>query len=438
MNRSLIICDRFIYGSLLAMVFFLPYSLAVIAICQGTMFGAWVCKRSLLSRMPGSQACARGFNLFHSSMGWSLIALALLIALTIPFSHYPALSTKKFFTRFLQQIFLMYLITETVHTRKRLCGFLVVLFSMLFFVTVDGMFQVATGTSFIYHTALSFGRLSGPMKHPNDLGTLIVSVLPLVLVCFITCRTCIPWASKGMMAALFLMLIISLGLTSSRGAWFSFAISMLVLGFSLKYKRLMLFIVLMLMIFSWIFGIRCLSTRIDMYSESMTHGPVMSPSWSNPLGLPSKYKPLDLFLGPSGRELYWETALEVIKKYPWYGCGYSAYVRTLEELHYARTEYPHNSLLHIAAELGIAGLLLYLWFFFTFCRQSWKLMRELAVKKDLYVLGCGLLSGILGWLIHSLLDTPWSSLQLSILLWLMIGVLFSLGFIKDEEVKTCL
>ena len=45
MNKYLIICDRVIYGALLVLVIFLPYSLAMIASCQGVIIGAWLAKR---------------------------------------------------------------------------------------------------------------------------------------------------------------------------------------------------------------------------------------------------------------------------------------------------------------------------------------------------------------------------------------------------------
>ena len=229
------------------------------------------------------------------------------------------------------------------------------------------------------------------------------------------------------MGVVFFVLVSALGLTSSRGAWVAFAVSMIVLGFYLRRRGVIAFIVTMLVLFFGVFGMYCLSTRIDIYPVPMTQGPAMKPTFTNPWGLPAQYDAFKILLGISGRELYWDTAIGVIKRYPWFGCGYSAYVQTLKDLQVGHTEYPHNSLLHITAELGIVGLCLYLWLFAALCMKAWRTLRAVFADRGLYVLGCGISCGLLAWMVHSLVDTPWSSLQLSILLWLMMGVLLSLN-----------
>jgi O-antigen ligase len=436
------------YGALLGMIFFLPYSLALIEACQLSMIVAWTLKRFLLYKMPARQDhCPSGFNLAPGSMAWPLIAIALLIVLTIPFSHCPALSTKKFFSRFLQQIFLMYVVTQIIHNRRRLYSVLSVLLLTLFFVIIDVMAQFIRGKSILYHTSLVLGRVTGPMKYSNDLGTLLATVLPVVLILMITYRRWVPLlgscyksAGRGisgggltLISILFFLLLIALGLTSSRGAWIAFAVGMITIGSCLKSYKVMALIFFVLVIFFWIFSMHCLSTRIDMYDVPMTQGPRLSPSFTNPLGLPPGYNALEILLGPSGRGSYWKTAINVIKHYPWFGCGYSAYVQTLRDLNAGHEEYPHNSLLQITVELGFLGLILYGWFFVTLCRQIKSTLRAVSLDRDLFLLGCGISSGILAWSIHSLLDTAWASLQLGVLWWLFIGILLSLGVISTNH-----
>jgi len=160
------------YGALLGMVFFLPYSFALIETCQITMIAAWAVRCYLSCRTPaGLDDRFPRSSFFSHSISWPLVAIALLIVLTMPFSHDPALTLKKFCSRFLQQVFLMYLFTEIVYSRKRLYGVLSVMLITLFFVTIDIMVQCTLGKSFVHHTHLIFGRVTGPMNHPNDLGT---------------------------------------------------------------------------------------------------------------------------------------------------------------------------------------------------------------------------------------------------------------------------
>ncbi len=407
MNKSLIICDRLMYGALLGMIWFIPYGRALIEACLLTMIIAWVAKHFLLFKDPLRHGLGRGFGFFSSGIGWPLIAIGLLIVLTIPFSHYPALSLKKFFSRYLQQILIMYCVAEIIHNRQRLYIVLTTLLLMVFFVSATALAEYVWGHS--HPASLFSGRVSGPMHEPNDLGTLLATVLPVALVFMIACR-------RWILSVLFLVLVIALGLTDSRGAWVAFAVSMVALGVCLKRLKLTVLIVLMLAAFFWAFGMYCLRTRPDLYNV------------------------FQLFSCSSGREIYWNTALSVIKKYPWFGCGYNAYVQTLKDLQVGHTEYPHSSLLHITAELGLVGLILYSWLFVALCLKIKNVLRAVSRERDLFLLGCGISCGILAWMIHSLLDTPWSSLQLGFLLWVLIGILMSLGILlpNHKGEKPCL
>ncbi len=422
------------YGALLATVFFLPYSFALIEIFQVTMIVAWGFKFFLLRKTP-VQRTSQGLNFISPGMVWSLTAVALLIVLTIPFSHYPAVSLKKFVTRFLQQIFLMYLVTEIVYDRKRLYGVLSMLLLTFFIVSVDIMIQCMGGKDIFHHTALIYGRVTGPMNHPNDLGTLLVTVLPVVLVLTVTSRIWIPllcksfnplWMGRVVISLLFLLLVVALGLTSSRGAWVAFAISMVTLGVYLKNYKLVIGMVLALGLFLGMFGMHCLNTRHDIYNFPIKQGSLIinQPSASNALGL---------LFDPNGRESYWSTSVDVIRHYPWFGCGYSAYTQTLKDMHAVHEDYPHNSLLHITAELGFAGLILYGWFFTAFWVQVKNVLDAISRERDLFLLGCGISAGILAWILHSLVDTAWASLQLGVLCWLFMGLLLSLKLLVSNN-----
>jgi O-antigen ligase len=409
------------YGSLLALIFFLPASYAMISILQGIIVALWLFKRVMLWKLS-PKASLSCFDIISNKMSLPVAAIGVLIALTIPFSQYPYVSFKKLFTRFLFQALLMFFIPEVINSRKRLRGVMTILLSVIFFVAVDCLFQYFCGYDFIHHSVINLGRVNGPMNQANDLGTLLVTVLPVVFVSILIARQRAP------MAFLFLILIGVLGLTDSRGAWFAFGLSMVALGLSLRHRKSVIFIILLLGMMVWLFGMYCLSTRVDIYQYmTPTHGPEMKPTWTNPWGLPAQYNAWQLLTAPSGRSGYWDTAMEVIKRYPWFGCGFNAYMKTVTDMNSSYMAYPHNSLLHITAELGLVGLVLYLWLFVALCWQIKNILTVVSRQRDLLLLGIGLSCGILAWLLHSLLDTPWSSLSLGLLLWIIIGILMSLA-----------
>jgi len=158
MNKALHICDRLMYGALLVLVLFIPYSLAMIEACLLMMIAAWVVKHWLLWKANSQQGFWAAYRFSPSGLEWPLIAIGFLIVVTVPSSHAPALSLKKFFSRFVQQAFLMYAVVEIIKTHRRLYWVMAALLLTLFVVNADILVQYVRGHSFIYHVPYSSRR----------------------------------------------------------------------------------------------------------------------------------------------------------------------------------------------------------------------------------------------------------------------------------------
>jgi O-antigen ligase len=124
--------------------------------------------------------------------------------------------------------------------------------------------------------------------------------------------------------------------------------------------------------------------------------------------------------------------MDIIKRFPFFGCGYNAYIQTLKKLTLYPVEYPHNSLLQIGAELGLIGLAAHLYFFISLFFYGLRTLKDMAHNSSMYILAVGVFLSIFAWLVHSFLDTPWQSLLLSILWWLLIGILLSLRTVAQH------
>ncbi len=423
MTDAIKVWDRVMFFALLVLIIFVPYSAAVTQGCLILIIVAWLVKHSLIWKSNPHQNIFSNLKFSPLSPAMPLLIIGLLIVLTIPWSHAPALSLKKFFSRFLQQVFLMYVIVEIIQSPKRLCRLLVFLMWTLLVVTVDVMLQYTLGHSFIFHKhTLLFQRVSGSMRHPNDLGTLLVTVLPVTITMLLTRGFWMPLLFKkqyilffsALGGILLCLILVSLGFTFSRGAWVAFIATMLGGCIFLQKYRWAALVIVLLVVFFWFFGVYFTNMRTDIFpKDSIEQNSVQ-------------------FLNPSQRIEYWQTAIEVIRRFPWFGCGYNTYIQTLQQLGLGPVEYPHNSLLHVTTELGIVGLLLYLWFFLALFFKGFKILNSLKFQYELYLLGCGIFFGIIAWLIHSLLDTPWESLQLSLLWWFFIGLLLSLEKVGQQ------
>ena len=126
----------------------------------------------------------------------------------------------------------------------------------------------------------------------------------------------------------------------------------------------------------------------------------------------------------------WKDTVTMIKERPVLGHGVNTYMRILEE--YNRDAkfnptYAHNSLLQLAAEIGILGLFYFLYILKNLFQYAIETLTGIRNKEEeVLLLGLGLFSGVLGFLVHSLFDTNLYSLQLVIYFWYMAGILVAL------------
>jgi len=138
---------------------------------------------------------------------------------------------------------------------------------------------------------------------------------------------------------------------------------------------------------------------------------------------------LTIFLVQNNRIEYWRRSLKIIKDYPLLGCGLNTYALVAGRYNIGWGGYPHNSYLQMAAEIGLVGVAVFLWMLFVLFRDSLRALRRIKTQ-ELQMLMCGLLTGLLGFLIHSFFDTNLYSVQLSSFLWVIMGVIVVLPKIE--------
>ena len=121
---------------------------------------------------------------------------------------------------------------------------------------------------------------------------------------------------------------------------------------------------------------------------------------------------------------YWQETLRIISKSPAFGVG-------LGNLTLSKTQYAHNFILQLWAEMGIIGVMSFLWFIFTVYTLNAK---TLQAKET-----AGLIAGISIFLLHNLLDFSFSLPEVNYLLWLVSGCLVAIssraGFISHPMTR---
>ncbi len=125
--------------------------------------------------------------------------------------------------------------------------------------------------------------------------------------------------------------------------------------------------------------------------------------------------------GDSDRFRYWLAAWKMISEHPFFGMGVGTFMANFSKfLPDSNISYAHNCYLQIWAETGIFALLSFWGFMVSFIYLG---IKRFIVSKDFLLLG--LLSGVVGFLVHSFFDTNLYSLRLAVLFWVWVGLLLA-------------
>ncbi len=116
----------------------------------------------------------------------------------------------------------------------------------------------------------------------------------------------------------------------------------------------------------------------------------------------------------------------MIRDRPFFGQGIGSFFWRLPAYsHHSFYENAHNYFLQIGAELGMVGLIAFLWLLVIIVKSGVSLFLQL---KDRYwkLLVGGLVGGILGFLLTCLADHPLLLLEMQFIFWLAAAILFTL------------
>lgn len=111
---------------------------------------------------------------------------------------------------------------------------------------------------------------------------------------------------------------------------------------------------------------------------------------------------------------YWEGALRIIKKSPIIGVG-------LGNFNLPQSRYAHNSYLQIWAEMGILGIISFLWLIVSILKISFKNLRNSPDRAKI----AAFIASSVAFLIHNFVEFSFFLPEVAILWWLITGLLLS-------------
>ncbi len=401
--------DRILFFLLCSLVFVLPVTNAGVEIASalGIIVLFWKWRASGLLRWCEGLPSRRVFLPLMLLLAWSL--------LSVLWSQNQLSSLKGFVGKSLQSVFLFLIAYGSVTSLKRIRILITVLLVSAGIIGLDSLGQYFWGNDFFVQASMSLGRVTASFKHPNDLGTyLLVMILPTLALVFIEGEKFFKVRSfrRGFHLlgwSIFLgVLAAAMGLTYSRGAWIATLAAFLVFMYFACRLRLIL------LACGIVFGIIFLPLLAQDRQVSF---------FSDVIGAPYT-------LGGSGRLVFWNDALRIIRDYPILGTGLNTYTLVIKDYADTWKAYPHNCYLQMAAELGFVGLAFFLWLLGVVALQVSRQILSMP-QQPLRWIGAAFFASWWGVLVHSGLDTTLYSSKLAALFWVLTGSL--LGFCKLQE-----
>lgn len=144
-----------------------------------------------------------------------------------------------------------------------------------------------------------------------------------------------------------------------------------------------------------------------------------------------------LLQGYSGnlRTQMWGETLEMLRPHWFLGAGLAAYQSTVAPYHVFRWAeiylYPHNIFLTLWSESGLLGLFSFTWLIILLFFAAAQIYRSPQLGKQIFSLA--MLSWIIIFLVHGLVDVPYFKNDLAVLFWAVVATLLFTRYTKNSD-----
>lgn len=283
---------------------------------------------------------------------------------------------------------------------------------------IDAIWQVSLGKDFIRGNALQdaigLPRATASFPGCNGLGVFLTSLTPLVFGLAIF--------NKNLRSRIFFSMAailggIGVGLTLSRGAGLGLFISLLLLSFINKNKVIVSALIILLLVFPFV-----MPKNIRDWAKRVNYNPVVMLTCETRIGI-------------------YRNTLKMISHHPFIGIGINTFSRSYGQYRDKEVEksnptadgyYAHNNFLHMAGEVGILGLGVFLVFLFVVLKGVWVSFRK---NTDPFIKGLSIsvFAAIIAYLINGLTETSLYYSRIVMIFWFLIGLGLALARSPKEE-----
>ncbi len=382
-------------GSLILLLFLLPFSKAAVEISFGLLLLGW-----LLEHLD---AASRRQTLWRTqALRPILLAMAgylIVCAASIFVSRHPQASLEGLVNKWLEYLLFTILVADASRKPQIRTWALIALSCSAALVAIEAISQEFLGKGLIRGYPLEmYARMTGPYENPIDLATYLMVIIPILVAWTLTQRSYLRWP----LALLLVVLIGCLGRTEASGAWLGLLIGLgavMLLDSRLRKAGLCVFAAMAIAASAWL---------------SFTGR------------LQQTFSPTEL--GTRDRWAMWQAAAGMIADRPILGHGLNTFMANYLDYWVSgerQPRYAHNCYLQVAAECGFLGLSFFLALLGSL---FWRLRERLqAMEPNARLIGLGLFAGLLAFVIQAAIDTNFYALRQAALFWTVAGLAIGLS-----------
>jgi putative inorganic carbon (HCO3(-)) transporter len=399
-NKILRFLDQVIYWSIIAFPFFMGVAPAPMNAFMGFIIAGFLLKKAIKRE-----------KLFNDTpVNLPLLIFFLITVISIVHSVDLKDTIKGGILRLLQFIAVFFVVAQEVKDKKHILRIILSIGAGLLFVSIDSFWQVGFGRDFVrgYEPVINIGlkRATASFKDSNILGVYLSALAPLIFGATL-------FYSKGAK---------KIGLS---------VLSAIVLGgILLTYSRPTL---LAIYIVFWFFAIARKNKALTVILILLTlASPFLLPKSVKDWAKEVEYNPLR-FMCNDDRVAFYQHSLNMIKAHPVIGLGANTYMKNYKYYkNYPEykgvvtidTVYAHNNFLHMAAELGLTGFAVFIWFLIRMFKEAATIQRKL---KDnfLSIAALSIIACLIAFLVNGLTESSLYYSRVAAVFWYLIGLIFA-------------
>jgi len=408
--------DSWIYWSIVIV----PFSVAISSGLSNVFVG-FMCVPFLIKKFLKKEK----FFIHNTPLHWAFIALVVFSIISFRNSVDMHASFSGIM-KLLKYLLIFLICSEEIKDMKQIKRIVISIAFGAFLIGVDAVWQLAFGKDFIRGYTLFFdsitpdyvmgiGRVRTSFGDPNVMGVYLALVTPLVIGLAL-----FYYRGKKRILILCASFFAFLGivLTFSRGSALGIYIALIYMGIVKRHKLLIIVLLGVLLLSPFV-----MPKSIKDWAKEMHY---------NPIAVVFNYERISKY----------KNALNIIKHHPFVGVGVNTFVLNYgkykliepENATTPESSYAHNIYLHMAVEIGLLGLGVFLWFLFLLFQQGSILYHKLH-DEYLRIIALSLLACYVAFLVNGLTETCLYYPRVVIIFWYFIGFLLALRKFSNEDKK---